>query len=482
MKYFIGEQTAQYLRESMAAARGVQSVQGGAMRRGQSMNAVVDEYPHPYELRWAASSGETDAGGEPKGAWIIWLPAGCLVIDGETVDVQSQLTTANGYPAGWYDLTSIFEDGEAPESFDLYLDAEPGAPLFGIEKEDLVSPVLIAQVAGVGKVKGVVESALVYGEGAKKPFDIVAERVSVDNEEKVVRKVVRCTFRHMGTAVELEDFTLPDEWSGSDTLVLARRIPSGTILTSENWNTFWSVALKSQIPAESSGEMIDTIRLYDFDYDGNIEVDYRDADVNLDWGFKDNNTIADNDPTGAGRFNMGLHLKQFYGTERDLAHAPAVFDVLVRYSATTGGTPGLYYMPRKQLEEIISSSSSGSGSGSGSGEDPGEDPGEEPGEEEPTVVPSMCGSFAYDSENKRIRDGAVMVGRQAYLVHGIDATNGLYRVKVAFGQTGGVTCTLELGDGFMPPTDSESYIPVMELSYGEVVADWRGGFVVPAYD
>jgi hypothetical protein len=156
------------------AARWLQTQMNGHMTGGRSPGGrpcSVDEqsFCHPFELRWAASAGG-DSGGAPKGAWIIWLPNGSLVVDGSEVDF-STLAAASGYPAGWYDLTESFGDGEVPEEFDLYL--QPGAKAeFGIDKSKLTDPVLVASVKGK-MVKGVVESALVFSaSGAPHPWEL----------------------------------------------------------------------------------------------------------------------------------------------------------------------------------------------------------------------------------------------------------------------------------------------------------------------
>ena len=139
---------------------------------------MVDEggFEHPYKLTYAASAGAVDEQtGEADGAWIIWLPDGCLVIDGEAVDLTSGMTAANNYPSGWYDITDVF-DGNDPDDFDLYLDASKDDPKFVIDPDDAENPVLIASVDGKA-VKGVVESALVFskgGDGAPFPWELRA--------------------------------------------------------------------------------------------------------------------------------------------------------------------------------------------------------------------------------------------------------------------------------------------------------------------
>ena len=169
MRYLMSERTAQFVRGLMQDAQTPESVAAGPAKRTRSDAVVEDSFAHPFELRWAASSGES-TGGAPKGAWIIWLPKGSLVVDGSEVDF-STLTAANGYPDGWYDLTESFGDGEVPEEFDLYL--QPGAKAeFGIDKSKLTDPVLVASVKGK-MVKGVVESALVFSaSGAPHPWEL----------------------------------------------------------------------------------------------------------------------------------------------------------------------------------------------------------------------------------------------------------------------------------------------------------------------
>lgn len=451
MRYLMSERTAQFVRGLMQDAQTPKSVAAGPAKRIRSDAVVEDSFAHPFELRWAASAGEGGAG-----AWIIWLPEGALVRDGVSVDLTGELTAAANYPAGWWDISSVFADGDVPELFKLYLDLTGGT--FGTGTEEMTSPVLIAEVADK-LVKGVVESALVVSEAPPRPFDLQTLVEESGAETVTKRKIVRCTFRNMGTRVELEDYELP-ELTAADSVVVAWEVPADTVLTAENWNDFWSVKLDSEVAAEE-GVSIIKIKLYDFDDAGNVLVDYRDADINNDVGFKDNNTIADNDPPNAGRFNMSLHLKGFYGTERDLSTAPAAFDVLVRTTPEGGDTPQLCYVPWDVLED----------SGGGSSGD----------EEDEDVDPST-GSFAYDRKNQRILGGVVMVGRRAYYVAGMDATDGSYRVKITFNAMGGVSLVLELGDGFESPSGSTSYIPVMMLRGGKVTADYRGAFVVPAYD
>jgi hypothetical protein len=168
MRYLMSERTAQFVRGLMQDAQTPESVAAGPAKRTRSDAVVEDSFAHPFELRWAASAGDA-SGGSPKGAWIIWLPKGSLVVDGVEASTDD-LTAANGYPDGWYDLTDIFGEAEAPEEFDLFLDV--GAKVkFAVERDSATNPVLIAQVKGKA-VKGVVESAIVTAFGAPVPWEL----------------------------------------------------------------------------------------------------------------------------------------------------------------------------------------------------------------------------------------------------------------------------------------------------------------------
>lgn len=432
---------------------------------GNAAHAVDESgFEHPYKLTYAASAGAVDGEtGEADGAWIIWLPDGCLVIDGETVDLTANLAAANNYPEGWYDLTDIF-DGTDPDEFDLYLDASKDDPKFVTAQEDAENPVLIAKVNGKA-VKGVVESALVFSKGGnKKPFDIV----TVEENNSSVKKVVRCHFRYFGNLVTLQDFTLPAEPSAADSLMLVWRVANDVTLTESNINSYWQLYMASAMPGESADYVMCGIKIYDFDASGNVTIDYRDADVSSDLGLKDNNTISDNDPTGAGQFNMSLHLKQFYGTERDLSTAPGTFDVLVRY-APPGGVPGLYYIPRSVLAGIFG----GGGDDSGHG-----------GTNEDVAVGGSGGIFAWTAATRTIGPGGCMVGRKWYTASGTGSgmPDGLYQLKITLSSSG-ATCQVVSGVSLgTSPSGDISYIPIYEINNAKIAADYRGAFVVPAYE
>lgn len=363
--YVLGPRAARWLQTQMNG-----HMTGGRNPGGRPCSVDEQSFCHPFELRWAASAGG-DSGGAPKGAWIIWLPKGSLVVDGAEVDF-STLTAASGYPAGWYDLTESFGESEVPEEFDLYL--QPGAKAeFGIDKSKLTDPVLVASVKGK-MVKGVVESALVFSASGRRPFDIEM----VESGETSVRKIVRCSFWIMGQYVTLEDYTLPEmaEEEGGENpdvrVVVIFNAPAAGDIDKSNPGQYCSIGTEADLPSgdEAADRVISTLRLYDFTAGGAVKMDWRDVPVRWQFWYVDDNTISvDEDTAKSGQF----HLKQFYGNERNLATIPAAgatVSFLVRYAnASDGGDLKLCYLSPDGLKDFLGVSEGGGGGGGSSGGD-----------------------------------------------------------------------------------------------------------------
>lgn len=371
--YVLGPGAARRLREMMRGRMASGRIEGDAAH-------VVDEggFEHPYKLTYAASAGAVDGEtGEADGAWIIWLPDGCLVIDGEVVDLTANLTAANNYPSGWYDITDVF-DGTDPDEFDLYLDASKEDPKFVIDPSDAENPVLIAKVNGKA-VKGVVESALVFSKGGnKKPFDIVTE-VSGDVS---VRKLVRCSFWIMGSYVTLPDYTLPEmvEDDGGDNpdvrVVVIFNAPANQDIDTSNPGQYCTIGTEDDVPSgdDAADRVISTFRIYDFSANGAVKVDWRDVPIRWQFWYVDDNTVCvDENTAKSGQF----HLKQFYGTERNLtavAQTGATCHILVRYQvAASDHHPKLYYLTPEGLKNLLGIHGGGGGGGGGGDDEGGED-------------------------------------------------------------------------------------------------------------
>ena len=344
------------------AARKLQEMMRGRMKSGRINGDVAhmvdeSEFAHPYRLTYAADAGSVDGEtGEAAGAWIIWLPDGCLVIDGEKVDLTEDMTAATNYPSGWYDLTGIF-DGTDPDDFELYLDASKDDPKFVLDPDDAENPVLIAQVDGKA-VKGVVESAIVFSKGGsnKKPFDI--ETVMVSGSP--VKKVVRCVWMPGGNIVTSSDLTLSEITGGSTVYVVVRQVMA---TTSTATLTVEQVASGS-VPQASTGvtdQFVQYAPIYDLSETLDVVVDYRDALVGLNWIGLDNNSISYGDDGNSQNF---LHLKDFYNSDSNQSVIPTGCMLLARVPAI-GGTYTLAYVPTSLF--VVTGGGSGGGSSQTSG-------------------------------------------------------------------------------------------------------------------
>lgn len=111
-----------------------------------------DDFAAPYTVQWSERVGE----------WIVWLPAGSLVVGGSAIDITTALTAAgNGYPAGWYRL------GISASASAVYLVITPGATVTATFADSASSAagttsILVARMSGKAVVQSV-GSAIVLG-------------------------------------------------------------------------------------------------------------------------------------------------------------------------------------------------------------------------------------------------------------------------------------------------------------------------------
>lgn len=97
------------------------------------------------------------------------------------------------------------------------------------------------------------------------------------------------------------------------------------------------------------------------------------------------------------------------------------------------------------------------------------------------------GMFAWHPTTKTIGAGGVMVGRRFFLATGTGTANvadGTYFCKVTLGTppTVEVVVASTTGGSFPAPGGNISYIPIYTIANGQIYQDYRGAFVVPAYE
>lgn len=353
-KYYLGPNAARRLGELLRGKMGQERISYGTPGMSEEL-----AWPHPFEVTYATDSGTADdETGEMSGAWIIWVPDGSVIVDGVEKDPTNGLAPAVGYPTGWWDLTSIFDEAPAG-AFDLYLDIGADPPEFTVDDSDATKPVLIAQILADFTVKGVVESALVFAEGGKKkPFDIE----TVDVGGTPVKKVVRCTWMTGGVDSPMNDFTLTDISGGSSVYAVVRiaGLQNGTagapVFTVEQYASGTAPAAQQGV----EGQFCGYVKLYDLDDACGVVVDYRDAQVTLDWLGVDNNSVSYGDDGQAASY---LHLKDFYNSTSNLPAIPTGCMLLAR--VPVDGQFTLAYVPTSLFVVTGGGGSGGGGTTSG---------------------------------------------------------------------------------------------------------------------
>lgn len=95
------------------------------------------------------------------------------------------------------------------------------------------------------------------------------------------------------------------------------------------------------------------------------------------------------------------------------------------------------------------------------------------------------GMFAWDSSSATIGPGGVMIGRQWVNAGGTGSgkDDGLYQVVCTVDSSGSYSCQVVSGVSLgQAPTSTQCWIPIYEISEGKIATDYRGAFVVPAFD
>ena len=433
-RYLLGEAGAKWLRSAMSQKAPNAAV--GATRHIPSSRGDPDGFLHPFALQYAASAGESGEGESPSGAWVIWVPDGSLVIDGETVDLPGALTAADGYPDGWYDLTDIFDGDDPGDEWSLYLDATKEDPKFVIDEEDAENPVLIAQVSGKA-VKGVVESALVFTQGgALFPWKVKLFDVTSGNT----------TTKHVGVWLPRYGCVLVDWFAQASggwncaRLFIGCEKYSGATLTdataAESADGVWA----------DVGEFTQAARWV------KCTIDPGNSGLGVISNLAMVST-APEDSTSTAYINIASYY-------HDLRIAKINANGGVEQYVT--GCVCVHYLDY------------GGGGGGGS-----------PGDNDDVSVGGSGGIFAWTAATRTIGTGGCMVGRKWFTCTtgtGSGKADGLYQLKVTLSASG---ATLEVVSGVSlgtSPSGNISYIPIYQISNGKITADYRGAFVVPAYE
>lgn len=518
-------------------ARGIKNILNSQISRPTSVQryspvtTYKDNYPHPFEVRWTDSmiSG---------GGYAIWLPPECFYMDNMFVEPKDWIPYAEDFGKlnpndkndWWYRLSDkIFNsNGEAVDidalsSFNLYMVGSGGTAymsLSGQNSEDTWAEkgvVLVTQVENY-KSKPNVKSNLILNDTSYKPFDIAK-----DNEYQGVGTslyMVNCIFEYCGKTEKVNDGRVigpiyPKINDGA--VYYALRLVRFSKSTQEESEDTWGIdriridnldmneiiAALNKLEIEelvSSNEFQPTkakavYPLYIQNFYGNIVADLRHAWYNIGVDSADEKSVAltgDALSSSIEKLSSEYHLNHFHDRENDLSVGQILsgsnppiwmvndYDLLVRHRGQTNPNGKyaneLHYLCLQDLVDNLSS-----GTRPGGGQD----------EIEPDQLSSIpvAGMFAWTESTKTIGPGGCMVGRQWYTcTNGIGSgkLDGLYQLKVTMHPGNATLMVVSDAPLGKAPTANQNYaetwIPIYQIVDGKIAADYRGAFVVPAYE
>lgn len=176
-----------------------------------------------------------------------------------------------------------------------------------------------------------------------------------------------------------------------------------------------------------------------------------------------------------GGMKPSLHMWHFHDHGADVDN-PEMCDFVLRYYPEPGGDQSwLRYISWDKVKELLSSEGGGGGGG-GSGEEVTPD--------QLSAIPCW-GMFAWTEKTRTMGPGGCMVGRQWVNASGTGSNkaDALYQVKCTINANGSYSCQVVSGVSLgQAPTTTDCWIPIYQISGGKIAADYRGAFVVPAFD
>lgn len=168
-----------------------------------------------------------------------------------------------------------------------------------------------------------------------------------------------------------------------------------------------------------------------------------------------------------------IHMWHFHDGGADVNN-PEMCDIVLRYNPERESSDKwLRYISYEDLKAKLSSDIGGGGSEGG-----------EISADQLSAIPCW-GMFAWTESTRTMGPGGCMVGRQWVNASGTGAgkADALYQVRCTINANGSYSCQVvndaSLGQA---PTTTQCWIPIYEISGGKIAADYRGAFVVPAFD
>ena len=457
-KYVLGDEGArkfkQLLQKDLAS--------GNSQRYGRSP-ALDNAYPHPYEVRWSNSLLSTN--GEP-GGYMMWLPDNCLYVDLSCIksedfpQISADKIKLVENTDKWYELTpdALSAGSQWPNSFDIWLNDYLSAPVFSVSATASagVEPIHITRINNYRPCPSVKSSINIGGKKVA-PDE---RSVSLSSDTSGLSSYLSADWNHKLRITGFHTYSDSTAYGGGTSFIVRQggngiaEPPTGNeYIDYLNVNSFKSDILQNVADTLSN----DTSAL---------AVDEQSVSKGGDgW-------VLSSD----GKVQPQLHMWHFHDSAADVNN-PEMCDIVLRYNPERASDDKwLRYISYEDLKAKLSSDIGGGGGGGGGGEVT---------PDQLSAIPCW-GMFAWTESTRTIGPGGCMVGRKWYTCTsgiGSGKSDNLYQLRVTIAQGGGVSLAVvsdaSLGQA---PTTTQCWIPIYQITNGKIAADYRGAFVVPAYE
>lgn len=456
-QYVLGEEGARKFRRLTQ-----QDLTSGNSQRYGKSPALDNAFPHPYEVRWSNSLISTD--GIP-GGYMIWLPDNCLYVDLSCIkpenfpQISSEEITAIQNADKWYELTpgALSTSSPWPASFDIWLNDYLSAPTFSTKQnnESDVEPIHIVHIDNYRPCPSI-KSSIIVGSGKKLLPDEKSIALSSD-----VGDLSSHLSSDWNDKLRIKGFhTFGDSTAYDNTTSFIVRGGGGGIANPPSGNEYVDYLNVANFKNDILQDVADALS----NDTSALTVDEQSVSKGGDgWGISSESGVE-----------PALHMWHFHDHGADVEN-PEMCDFVLRYYPEPESDQSwLRYISWDKVKELLSSEGGGGGEGGG-------------GEVTPDQLSSIpCwGMFMWTEKTRTIGPGGVMIGRQWVNASGTgsDKSDALYQVKCTINANGSYSCQVVSGVSLgQAPTTTDCWIPIYQISGGKIAADYRGAFVVPAFD
>lgn len=488
-KYVLGEQG---MRKFKQLTRG--NLEAANVKMNGSSHAPDNKFPHPYEVRWTNSLFET---GAISGGYMIWLPDIPLYVNLSAFQTEKfpQVENEEIEPLDgssetnkWYRLTpsalSVSQTDSWPDEFDIWLNHITTKPTFSGMSATSVSSepadcVHIAHVKDYRPTPDVKTVLMTYTHA-------IGDEKSVALYDDGWKKVISSDSGEESSLISVDAFHFYDFYNHNSDLTWE---PPEEGTAGGNFAYAWFVVkYRDYSPGDPTkendpllkyicwGELYRSMISNVAQDIGNSQSDIHNAVLSA-VPVDEQSISRDGDGWGissSGGMQHPLHMWHFHDSGADVDN-PEMCDIVLRYNPGGQNAEWLRYIPYESLKLKLSADIGGGGGGGGGEITP----------EQLSSIPSP-GMFSWTPKTRTMGPGGCMVGRKWYTCTsgiGSGKPDNLYQLRVTIASGGSVSLAVvsdaSLGQA---PTTTQCWIPIYQITNGQIATDYRGAFVVPAYE